>query len=344
MPPAGTINVHLQEDRHMVDLPRRKFPHLAAAFLFAVGTFPFTAPASAGDFVVTLLGTASPAPRPGRMGPSTLVVVNGQRLLFDAGRGATIRLWQMRVPIGSLDATFLTHFHSDHTNGLPDVWLTGWLGTPYGSRLTPFRLFGPIGTKTLMEHLEKAYQADIDIRHKDEGEPLEGIRTDVTEFKTSSVVWSKDGVTVTAVENDHGDLIKPSFGYKVTFDGRSVVISGDTRPSPSVIEAARGTDLFIHEVAAAREPLLAIPFFRAVIDHHTTPVDAGRIFAEARPKLAVYTHLVLLSNKDNPEPSIDDVVQGTRRTYDGPLVVGSDLMSFDIGKAGVSIVNNNVPQ
>ena len=325
-------------------LPRRKFFHLGSALLLALGTVEVTAPAwAAGDFVVTLLGTATPAPRPDRMGPSTLVVVNGQRLLFDAGRGATIRLWQMRVPIGSLDATFLTHFHSDHTGGLPDVWLTGWVGTPYGSRQTPFRLVGPIGTKILMEHLEKAYQADIDIRHKDEGEPLEGIRTDVNEFKTSGVVWSKDGVTVTAVENDHGELIKPSFGYKITFDGRSVVISGDTRPSRSIVEAARGTDLLIHEVAAAREPLLAIPFFRAVINHHTTPVDAGRIFSEVHPKLAVYTHIVLLSNKDNPEFTIDDVIRETRKTYDGPLVAGTDLMSFDITKAGVSIVNNSVP-
>jgi len=278
------------------------------------------------------------------MGPSTLVVVNGQRLLFDAGRGATIRLWQMGVRIGSLDATFLTHFHSDHTVGLPDVWLIGWIGTPYGSRITPFRLVGPIGTKTLMENLEKAYQADIDIRHKDEGEPLEGIRTEVTEFKGPGVVWSKDGVTVTAVENDHGALIKPSFGFKVAFDGRSVVISGDTRPTPSIVEAARGADLLIHEVAAAREPLLSIPFFRAVIDHHTTPADAGRIFSEARPKLAVYTHIVMLSNKDNPEPTIDDIVQETRKTYGGPLLVGTDLMSFDIGKAGVGIVNYDVRQ
>jgi ribonuclease Z len=179
----------------MMKSPGHKVLHLFAALLLAVGAVVFDMPAwAAGDFVVTLLGTASPAPRPGRMGPSTLVVVNGQRLLFDAGRGATIRLWQMRVPIGSLDATFLTHFHSDHTSGLPDVWLTGWIGTPYGSRQTPFRLVGPIGTKTLMEHLEKAYQADIDIRHKDEGEPLEGIRTDVTEFTAAGVIWSKDDV------------------------------------------------------------------------------------------------------------------------------------------------------
>jgi len=330
----------------MVNFPRIIF-HVAATLLLVAGAGPVMSvgPAwGASDFVVTLLGTASPNPRAGRMGPSTLVVVNGQRLLFDAGRGATIRLWQMRIPIGSLDATFLTHFHSDHTVGLPDIWLTGWVGTPFGSRQTPFTLIGPIGTKTLMENLEKAYQADIDIRHKDEGEPLEGIRTNVTEFPGPGVVWSKDGVVVTAIENDHGALIKPSFGFKVTFDGRSVVISGDTRPTPSIVEAGRGADLLIHEVAAAREPLLASPFFRAVINHHTVPADAGRIFAEARPKLAAYTHIVLLSNKDNPEPAIDDVVEETRRTYDGPLVVGTDLMSFEINKAGVTILNHNVPQ
>ena len=109
----------------------------AGAFVLLASTMVSQASYAASDFVVTLLGTASPAPRPGRMGPSTLVVVNGQKLLFDTGRGATIRLWQMRVPIGSLDATFMTHYHSDHTNGLPDVWLTGWLASPYGSRKGP---------------------------------------------------------------------------------------------------------------------------------------------------------------------------------------------------------------
>lgn len=175
----------------MMKPPFLRVLHFAAAVMLIVGAVAFTTPTrAAGDFVVTLLGTASPTPRPGRMGPSSLVVVNGQRLLFD---GATIRLWQMRVPIGSLDSTFLTHFHSDHTSGLPDVWLTGWIGAPFGRGETPFRLVGPIGTKTLMEHLEKAYQADIDIRHKDEGEPLEGIRAEVTEFAAPGVVWSKDG-------------------------------------------------------------------------------------------------------------------------------------------------------
>jgi|SRR3954466_12891419 ribonuclease Z len=79
-------------------------------------------------FKVTLLGTASPAPRPNRFGPSTLVEVGGQVLLFDAGRGVPIRMGQIGVPVGKMDVLFLTHFHSDHVSGIPDVWLTGWLG------------------------------------------------------------------------------------------------------------------------------------------------------------------------------------------------------------------------
>src|SRR5262245_54489384 len=92
------------------------------------------------DFRVTLLGTGTPIPRPDRFGPSTLVEAGEQRLLIDAGRGATIRLYQLGVPIGSLDALLLTHYHSDHTNGIPDVWLTGWLKSVYARRSTPFRV------------------------------------------------------------------------------------------------------------------------------------------------------------------------------------------------------------
>lgn len=307
------------------------------------GAVAFNATAKAADdFTVTLLGTASPAPRPDRMGPSTLVEVNGQRLLFDAGRGAPIRLWQLHIPVGSLDATFLTHFHSDHVNGLPDIWLTGWLGAPYARRDGPFRLIGPSGTQALMDGLEQAYQGDIKIREADEKLSPDTIKADVTEFDKPGVVWNKDGVKVTAFQNSHGEHIDPSVGYKVEYDGHSVVISGDTKPVQSVVDAARGADLLIHEVAAAREPLMQIPTFQRVMGHHTTPEQAGEIFAEAKPKLAVYTHLVMLSNKDNPEPTLEDIVAGTRKNYDGPLVVGSDLMSFEIGDQGVAVVPHDI--
>ena len=283
------------------------------------------------DFKVTLLGTASPSPRPTRFGPSTLVEVGGQVLLFDAGRGVPIRMGQIKVPIGKINVLFLTHFHSDHVSGIPDVWLTGWLGPVFGRRQTPFHVVGPNGAKNLMTNLEKAYGADIAIRTVDEKLPPQGVAIAVEEFDRDGVVYEKDGVKVTAFEVDHGDAIKPAYGYRIDFKDRSAVISGDTRYNANVIKFATGADLLVHEVALARPELMSNLFAQAIIAHHTSPHDCGRVFSQAKPKLAAYTHLVFLSNERVPEASLDDLVKQTRETYDGPLEVGEDLTSFDIG-------------
>src|SRR5688500_586688 len=150
------------------------------------------------DFKVTLLGTGTPIPRPDRFGPSTLIEAGDQKLLIDAGRGAAIRLYQLGVPIGRIDALLLTHFHSDHTSGIADVWLTGWLESHFGTRKTPFRVIGPVGARPLMDNLERAYAADIKIRVIDEKLPLEGVALDVTEFDTDGVIHEKNGVKVIA--------------------------------------------------------------------------------------------------------------------------------------------------
>ena len=101
----------------------------------------------ANDFRVTLLGTGVPIPSPDRFGPCTLVEAGDQKFLIDAGRGATIRLYQLKLPIGRIDVQFLTHYHSDHTSGVPDVWLTGWLESHFGTRKTPYRVVGPTGAR-----------------------------------------------------------------------------------------------------------------------------------------------------------------------------------------------------
>src|SRR6266581_5277191 len=101
---------------------------------------------TASDFRVTLLGTGTPIPSKDRFGPCTLVEAGDQKLLIDAGRGATIRLSQLNIPIGSIDALFLTHFHSDHTVGIPDLWLTGWLSSYFAARRRTFHVIGPTGT------------------------------------------------------------------------------------------------------------------------------------------------------------------------------------------------------
>ncbi|NOJ41009.1 MBL fold metallo-hydrolase [Bradyrhizobium australiense] len=284
----------------------------------------------ASDFKVTLLGTGTPIPVLDRFGPSTLIEAGDQKLLIDAGRGASIRLHQLGVPIGRLDALFLTHYHSDHTVGIPDLWLTGWLQSYFGTRTEPLRVMGPDGAKTLMTHLEQAYALDVSIRIEDEKLPPRGAAIAVEEFSADGVVYENNGVKVIAFEVDHGDTIKPAYGYRVEYNGRAVVISGDTRFNRNVIKHGTGADLLIHEVAIARPALLAEPFIQRIMAHHTMPDEAGRVFAQTRPKLAAYTHLVFLASKLIPPATVDDLIRETRRTYHGPLVAGEDLMQFDI--------------
>ena len=288
---------------------------------------------AADELKVTLLGTGSPNPDIHRFSMSTLVEAGEQKLLFDAGRGSSMRLWQLQVPLGRIDAIFLTHYHSDHTIGLPDLWLTGWIGTPYGRRAQPLTVIGPVGARALTDGLTRAYAQDVQTRIADEKLPPAGAQFDTREVAgDGAIVYEHGGVTVRAFDVDHGELIKPAFGYRVDYKGHSVLLSGDTRRSANVIKYGRGVDLLIHEVATANEAAMAAnPGFQAIMAHHISPVDAGTVFSETKPKLAVYSHLVFLSDTRFPRPTVPYVVEQTRKTYSGPLEVGADLMSFVVG-------------
>jgi len=286
-------------------------------------------PVAAQDFKVTLLGTGDPIPRIDRFGPATLVEVGGQEVLFAVGRGATQRLVQMNIALSAVDAVFLTHFHHDHLVGLPDIWMTGWLPPPFGRRSVPFEVWGPTGTASLLKNLEEAFVLNTNIRIPDELLPPAGIEMVAHEFDADGVVYEKNGVKVTAFTVNHGDLIKPAYGYRIDYDDRAVVISGDTRFDRNLIAAAKGVDLIVHEVALASDELLASSEqFRRIVAHHTTPEEAGIVFAEVAPKLAVYTHLVMLSSRTIPEAPLPSLITRTRTNYNGPLVIGEDLMSF----------------
>jgi ribonuclease Z len=284
----------------------------------------------ASTFRVTLLGTGVPIPCPERFGPATLIEAGEQTILIDAGRGATIRLFQLGVPIGTIDALFLTHFHSDHTVGIPDLWLTGWLSSYFAARQKPFRVIGPTGTSDLMRHLEAAYSRDIEIRVEDEKLAREHAAITTEEFVADGMVYESNNLRVIAFTVDHGAAIKPAYGYRVEYNGRSVVISGDTRYNENVIKFGIDADLLIHEVAMAPPQLLQEAHIQRILNHHTSPREAGLVFARAKPKLAAYTHLVLLAGKDVAAPLIEDLIAETRETYAGPLVVGEDLVCFEI--------------
>lgn len=290
------------------------------------------------DFEVIMLGVGSPPPVMNRFGGATLIKAGDKYLLVDAGRGVTQRLWQLGIPLGRVDGLFVTHLHSDHVVGIPDLLLTGWLSSPFGGRKGNFHVWGPEGTESMMHHIRLAYQGDVDIRVKDQGFTLEGVTPKTVEIQ-AGLIYDQDGVQVTAIEVNHGEFIKPSFGYRVDYDGRSVVISGDTQYHPPLAEAAKGTDLFIHAVGAAKPELLASKAsWKTILDHHTEPEDVGRIFEQAQPKMAALYHYVTLTNGKIKPPTLDDISVRLKTTYKGPVTMGVDLTRFVIGKDKVTVI------
>ncbi len=273
---------------------------------------------------VTLLGTGCPPPVMNRFGPSTMIEAGGQKFLFDAGRGALQRLRELEVPWQDVQGVFLTHLHSDHVVGFPDLWLTGWLIVP--GRNVPLRVWGPRGTTDMMSHLKQAYEYDIKIRIQNDGASTEGVALLVEDI-SEGVVYEKSGVKVTAFEVDHAP-VKPAFGYRIDYAGRSVVMSGDTRVSENLIRHAQGVDVLIHEVfAPATLERAGVPPARAknILDYHTTPEQAGQVFTRVKPKLAVYSHICM------PTATEQDLLPSTRKTYAGPLLLGEDLMAINVG-------------
>ena len=272
---------------------------------------------------VTLLGTGAPPPIMQRFGPSTLIEAGGQKFLIDAGRGALQRLGQVNVRWQDVDGVFFTHLHSDHVVGFPDLWLTGWLVAP--GRHRALYVYGPQGTKKMMSYLRQAYEFDIQHRLDDDRASPDG-HVVVAEDIAEGVVFDKGGLRITAFEVEHTP-VKPAFGYRVDYGGRSVVVSGDTRASENLMRHAQRVDLLIHEVASPdtfRRAGVPPERTRTVIEHHTTAQQAAEVFARTKPKVAVYSHIVL------PIATEEDLIPPTARAYPGPVELGEDLMVIEV--------------
>ena len=271
---------------------------------------------------VTLLGTASgPRVHPGKAGISTLVEAGGQRLLFDAGRGVLPRLVEAGYPMNAVTKLFLTHLHSDHVLDIPDLLLMPWAAAP--ERKVPLEVWGPAGTSDMLRHLEAAFAFDIHMRRDvDESFSADGIKVlahDISEGK----VYEQQGVAVTAFRVSHG-RVDPSYGYRVSYAGRSVAISGDTSPSDSLVAACKGVDVLIHEAIDTDLLQKLVPDEQrrqAIVARHTTPEQAAQIFSRVSPRLALFSH----------SPGTAAIIDRTRRAYPGRVEMGEDLMVIDIG-------------
>lgn len=269
---------------------------------------------------IILLGTGTPRPSIERFGSATLVAAGGRYFLFDAGRGATIRLKQAGLSPNLIEEVFLTHLHSDHVSGLDDLWITGWVW----QRENLLQVRGPQGTVQMVQNLRETYAADISYRTTNVGLNDEKAQIEGHDIK-EGVVYERAGVTIKAFLVDHKP-VTPAFGYRIEFGDRVIVISGDTTYSNNVAEQASGADVLIHEITAASDNLLKRnKRLRQVVAYHTTPEQMLNLLQKARPRFTALNHVLLFGVEEQA------VMAKIQAEYQGKVVMGHDLMKIGVG-------------
>jgi len=284
-------------------------------------------PASSKNVEIVILGSGTPAPNADRQGPSLAIVASGKAYLVDAGTGVVRQAnsaFQRGIPglqPVELDIAFLTHLHSDHTLGLPDLILTPWIA----ERTKPLRLYGPEGTKEMAAHLLEAYKEDIQVRTTGlEGGNATGYKVEAHDVQPGSI-YQDGNVSVKAFLVKHGSW-KEALGYRFDSGGKSIVVSGDTAPAESVVEACGSCDVLIHEVYSGRGSapnkfsMSVEQWMKYESEFHTSAVELGEIAANAKPKMLILTHWGLLGNTRQA-----DMVREIRQKYSGPIVIARDL-------------------
>ena len=271
---------------------------------------------------VVVLGTGTPVPDPERSGPAVAVVVNGRAYLVDCGPGIIRRAnaaFQKNgikaLEVTSLNIVFITHLHSDHTLGYPDLIFSPWVM----GRTEALQAYGPHGLKNMTSHIERAWADDVRVRREGlEQANATGYQVNVHEIKPG-VVYRDQNVKVTAFLVKHG-IWKEAYGYTFETRDRKIVISGDTAPADEVVKACNGCDVLLHEVYNTKGEQLGIPhwkdYFRAF---HTSPAELADIARRAHPKLLVVYHQVLLGL---PEA---DLAEQIGKEYSGNWVMAKDL-------------------
>lgn len=277
-------------------------------------------------------GTGSPLPDRQRAGPCTAAVAGGKLFIFDVGEGATETLALMGLQPAHVEAVFLTHFHSDHIDGLGGLAVQRWATA---ASTAPIPLYGGEGVERLANGLREAYALDTTYRIAHHGAAVvppggEGYVAHpfaIPEGQERAVVYDEGDVRITAFVVDHGP-VRPAFGYRIDYKGRSIVISGDASPSPSLERAAQNADLLIHEALAPelvgimeaslneRGMTGVAQIFHDIPDYHTAPAAAADVASEANVGALALTHLI--------PPLPVSIMEGpfladARKRYDGPV-------------------------
>ncbi len=279
---------------------------------------------------IVMLGTGTPYPDPDRSGPATAVVADGTPYLVDFGPGVVRRVaaaFRKGVtafgPSGvNIKTAFLTHLHSDHTMGYPDLILTPWTM----GRSEPLTAYGPPGFAAMTERVLEAWQIDIAARSQRLAYP-QAYRVVAHEFEPG-VIHRDDKITVTAFPVHHHE-IKHSFGFRFDTPDRIIVISGDTTPARTLVENARGCDVLIHEAYSMASYAKLSPawqqFRRA---HHTSSRELAALAEQIKPGLLILYHRSNAGGGEAGPGDEQELVDEIRQSYDGDVIAGRDLDVF----------------
>ncbi|NLI97965.1 MBL fold metallo-hydrolase [bacterium] len=267
---------------------------------------------------LVLLGTGTPNAQSGRFGPALAVVSKGQPYIVDFGAGVVHRALEAGLNPATLKLAFLTHLHSDHTVGYPDLILTPWvLG-----RKEPLHIWGPPGISAMTSHILEAYKEDIRERSKGLQPSNEtGWGVESNEIDAPGRIYLDDNVAIEAFPVVHGSW--KAYGYKFEGSGRTIVVSSDTAPSDILIEKAKGCDILVHEVYSVAGFNRRTPDWQAYHSQvHTSTSQLAGIANAAKPGLLVLYHQLYWGTSD------DELLAEIREHYDGEVVSGKDLDSY----------------
>jgi len=290
---------------------------------------------------VGLCGTGSPMPNPDRAGPCNVVIAGEQVFVVDVGEGAGRNLALMGINAAEIDGVFLTHFHSDHVDGLGPLQLFHWTR---GASTAPLPVRGPTGLEAVIDGFNAAYATDNTYRTAHHGEqvaPSTGGGSEALPFEfagDSGVVFERGGLSVTAFHVPH-DPVDPAVGYRFDYKGRSLCISGDTARSTNLERVCAGADLIVHEalqpvmVTEMQEQLeargddAAAKIMFDIKDYHASPQDAADSAQVAGARMLVLSHLVPPMPTSYLYPAF---LGDAESRFDGPLIVGEDGMFFSM--------------
>ena len=271
---------------------------------------------------LTLLGTGCPSPSHLRYGPSSLVSYEGTNYLIDAGSGVTQRLSEAGIKPGEINYFFITHLHSDHIVDLYQLFISGW----HTGRESKFKVFGPKGLKSHFDKIFEAYKEELDLRKEWEKRPnVEGLTYEITEINNELKI-ELDNATIESVKVDHHP-VDPAFGYKFILGPKNIIFSGDTRYCEVLEKSSKDADILVHEVFVGLDydPVrMSSDTIENISDYHTTPEEIGVLASNASVKKLILNHFV------PPVFDEDDLVERIAKHFDGEIIVGKDLMQFDI--------------